>query len=206
MLSIVISRRDFREKDQIISLLTEEKGKLEVLARGVKKITSKNAAYLEPFFLVEAEIIPGRDLSHLGSVQPARAFKNIRADLGKSLLAGYMARLMDRLIQPLSPEPHIFKLFVSWLEYLDKTKKVTTVLADAFVIKLYYFLGFDITKVKKLSASQKKQLAELLKEKWSLVLENKGSKALHTLVYRFAVYHSERELKDWQKLANFSEI
>ena len=42
MLAIVLSRRDFREFDQIVSLYTKEKGKLEVLARGVKKITSKH--------------------------------------------------------------------------------------------------------------------------------------------------------------------
>ena len=46
------------ENDQIISLYTLEKGKQEVLARGVKKITSKNSAHLEPFSFVEVEIVP----------------------------------------------------------------------------------------------------------------------------------------------------
>ena len=77
MLSIVLARRDFKENDQIISLFTEEKGKMEVLARGVKKIVSKNSAFLEPFFLVEAEIIPGKEVFHLGSVQPVNSFKKL---------------------------------------------------------------------------------------------------------------------------------
>ena len=41
MLSIVLARRDFKENDQIISLFTEEKGKMEVLARGLKKLSVK---------------------------------------------------------------------------------------------------------------------------------------------------------------------
>ena len=48
MQAIVLSRRDFREFDQMISLYTREQGKLELLARGLKKVTSKNAAHLEP--------------------------------------------------------------------------------------------------------------------------------------------------------------
>ncbi|MFZ2978199.1 MAG: DNA repair protein RecO, partial [Candidatus Magasanikiibacteriota bacterium] len=69
MKAIVLSRRDFREADQIISLYTLEKGKMEILARGIKKITSKNSAHLEPFSLVEAEIIFGKELNYLGAVQ-----------------------------------------------------------------------------------------------------------------------------------------
>ncbi|MEK7213324.1 MAG: DNA repair protein RecO [Patescibacteria group bacterium] len=206
MLSIVLARRDFKENDQIISLFTEEKGKMEVLARGVKKIVSKNSAFLEPFFLVEAEIIPGKEVFHLGSVQPVNSFKKIRADLGKSLLASYAVKLLDKLIPTLFPERQIFKLLASWLEFLDKTKSPGSFLLDAFVLKLFYFLGFDITKVKKLSLAQKKSLTGWLKAKWSQIGEEKGSLAQHTLIYRFAVYHSERKLKDWQKLANFSEI
>ena len=63
MLAFVLSRRDFREYDQSISLYTLEKGRLEVLARGVKKILSKNAAHLEPFCLIEAEIIQGKEIA-----------------------------------------------------------------------------------------------------------------------------------------------
>ena len=89
MQSIVLSRRDFRENDQVVSFYTLEQGKVEVLARGVKKILSKNAAFLEPFCFVEAEIIAGKEIMHLGSVQPINIFKNIRADFHKSLAAGY---------------------------------------------------------------------------------------------------------------------
>ena len=77
MKAIVLSRRDFRESDQIISLYTKEKGKLELLARGVKKITSKNSAHLEPFSLVDIDIAYGKEFNHLTKVQPIEYFKNI---------------------------------------------------------------------------------------------------------------------------------
>ena len=205
MQALVLKRRDWREHDQMISLLTAEKGKVEALAKGVKKIVSKNAAYLEPYFLVEAELIPGKDFFRLGAVVPVQTFKNICADLFKNLLVGYQTKLLDSLLQLELPELKIFKLTMSWLNYLDKTKKSDLILLDAFVIKLLFFLGFDITKVKKLSASQKEQLAYLLKSKWNQIKAYKNYKALHTLVYRFAVYHSEKKLADWQNLLTLAK-
>ena len=53
MIAVVLGRRDFHEADQIISCYTKEKGKVELLARGVKKITSKNSAHLEQFSFVD---------------------------------------------------------------------------------------------------------------------------------------------------------
>ena len=56
MLAIVLSRRDFREFDQMISVYTKEKGKLNLLARGVKKITSKNALASMPKYATRFSI------------------------------------------------------------------------------------------------------------------------------------------------------
>jgi len=41
MLAIVLNRRDFREFDQIISFYSQEHGKIEALARGIKKLQVK---------------------------------------------------------------------------------------------------------------------------------------------------------------------
>lgn len=119
MHAIVLARRDFRENDQLISLFALEKGKINALARGVKKILSKNSAFLEPFFFVEAEIIPGRELSHLTKAVGLKSFKNIRADFQKSALAGRAAAFFDRFVEEGEIEPKVFFLFKSWLEFVD---------------------------------------------------------------------------------------
>ena len=69
MQAITLSRRNFREFDQIVSLYTEDLGKVELLARGIKKITSKQAAHVEPFSLVTLEIARGKEVDHLTKVQ-----------------------------------------------------------------------------------------------------------------------------------------
>lgn len=145
MLSIILSRRDFREFDQIISLYTLEKGKVEVLARGVKKITSKNAAHLEPFSLVEAEIVPGKEISHLTKVVPENYFVNIRQDLQKSLAASFVVSLLDKVLHENEKDERIFFLLQDWLEFLNHLiiKSFNhQLLLDGFVVKLFQLLGF----------------------------------------------------------------
>ena len=175
MLSLVLSRRDFREFDQIISLYTKEKGKVEVLARGVKKITSKNAAHLEPFSLVDAEIIPGKELAHLGAVQPINYFANIRAGLQKSLAAGYLVSLLDKVLREGERDERIFDLTSNFLEYLNlpTCQLVNLSLVDGYIVKLLHCLGYDIKVV------------------------NKNPN--HDFIYKFLVHHLERKITDWKK-------
>ncbi len=203
MLSIILARRDFRENDQIISLYTVEKGKLEVLARGVKKINSKNAAYLEPCFLVEADIIGGKGMTHLTRAQPIEMFKNIRLDLDKISLVGYLMRLLDQLLKPGAPDKHIFYLLVDFLEFLNGTKEVSPLLLDNFLIKLFSLLGFDLVYAENLDPMIKKQIIILAKSDWNnlpIGLDKKFVQALRRAVHDFMIYHSER------KLAYFSQI
>lgn len=141
-MAFVLARRDFRETDQIITLYTLEKGKIEALAKGIKKIISKNSAFLEPFFLVEAEIIAGKELNRLAGVQPIESFKKIRADINKSLMAGTIIGFISRLLHENEREIKIFNLLRSWLDYLNNSNKPTPVLAVGFMVKFLAILGF----------------------------------------------------------------
>ena len=83
MLAIVLSRRDFRENDQIITFYTKERGLVSALARGAKKSVSKNAAALEPLSYVEVELVPGKELQHVTQVYTIEYFPFIRQNLTK---------------------------------------------------------------------------------------------------------------------------
>lgn len=172
MQSLVLSRRDFRESDQIISFYTLEKGKVEVLARGVKKITSKNSAHLESFSYVEAEIISGKELSHLGGVQPINYFINIRQDLQKSLTAGYIVDLLDKIIHEGEKDEKLFGVTLNFLEQLNLESTICDVkLVDGYIVTLLHCLGFDIEVVKK--------------------------NPDHKFIYKFLQQNLDRKVGDW---------
>ncbi|MFZ2189930.1 MAG: DNA repair protein RecO [Candidatus Magasanikiibacteriota bacterium] len=200
MKAIVLSRRDFREADQIISLYTLEKGKMEILARGIKKITSKNSAHLEPFSLVEAEIIFGKELNYLGAVQPINYFVNIRRDLQKSLAAGFLVSTLDKLLHEGERDERIFDLAVGWLEFVNNFQFSifnAQLLLDSFFVRLLYFLGLDIVESDKVSTGIKSELEILSKANWEEISKLEYKKSVHDFIYKFLLYNTDRKISDW---------
>ncbi|MDP2692461.1 MAG: DNA repair protein RecO [bacterium] len=143
MESIVLSRRDFREFDQIISLYTKDKGKIELLARGVKKMQSKNSAHLEPFSYVEIEIIKGRTIDYLTKVVSIDFFSVIRQNIDLSLNAGFLSSFIDIVTEVNEKDIKVFELFLTWLKFVERTDKFKNILTDAFIINLFSLLGFN---------------------------------------------------------------
>ena len=130
------------------------------------------------------------------------------------MTAAYVVGLLDKIIQVESPDKRIFNLLQSWLGFLDQNGRGMKpfnflLLADVFIIKLFYFLGFDIT-VARGSLKVKSILKFVLGAKWedvnSLKLDKNLGVLIHETVYAFVVYHSECKIPDWKKLAKIGQI
>lgn len=143
MEAIVLSRRDFREYDQIITVYTKEQGKLELLARGVKKIISKNTAHLEPFSYVMVECVPGKEIIHLTTAQTLNTFPFIRSNLESLLGAQIIVKIVDTIVQVGERDQRIFSLVKRWLFYVETVAVFNYFLIDGFVMSLLSFLGFS---------------------------------------------------------------
>lgn len=142
MLAIVLSRRQVREFDEIISLYTFEKGKVEALARSSKKIVSKQSAHFEPGGVIECALIPGREINHIAKTQAIDYFPGFRLHLEKSRAAAYALSLIERVTPVGVPDKNFFWFLRRWLEYLEKTTTAATRMLDALVLGLLVCLGF----------------------------------------------------------------
>lgn len=143
MRGVVLRRQQLKEYDELVGIYTEERGKVEVIARGVKKILSKNAAHLEPFSVIEFGTVPGKELDILTSVQGVEYFLSIRQNVIKSFYALFVVTLFDKLVLPLGSEEKMFSLIVLWLEALSQSFQPQIFFIDAFVIALLSELGFQ---------------------------------------------------------------
>jgi DNA repair protein RecO len=209
MLAFVLKRSDWREYDQIISLYTLESGRIEVLARGVKKILSKNSSFLEPGNLVEAEVILGKELNHLGSVQLVGSFTHLRSS-GLMPVLIFSLDVFLNLITHQEKDERVFKLLYSWINFLDRNVSVSLVFSlDVFLVKLLKILGFDIVHEGKVGKEIQKDLELVSGGDWEVIkrlkFEGKEADVLHNTIYQFALCQAQKKLKDWAKLAYFSE-
>lgn len=142
MFAITLSRKNYREYDQLISVYAKEAGKLELLAKGAKKSTSKNAAYLEPFFVVDLEWVQGKDLARLTKVVPEKCFVHIQDNLTALELLQYSLKVFDQALGVGEKDEKVFTLLVQWLTYLDNARTFQSHIVDSLLLKLWVLLGY----------------------------------------------------------------
>lgn len=141
--AIVLSRRSFKEYDEILSLYSKEMGKVEVTARGIKKITSKNSSFLEPFSVVHAGTAPGKDRTYLTTTQVIEYFSGIRTDLPKVRQAALVVAWLEKVLSIGQRDTRIYETLLSWLDFVNGSQETKPILLDAFFFKILAFLGFE---------------------------------------------------------------
>lgn len=114
--SVVLRHSDWGEADRLLTLYTREQGKLRVVAKGARKITSRKAGHLEPFTHVTVQLAKGRDLFIVTQAETINAFLGLRDDLQKTAHAAYVIELLDKLTyEEEGPHPTLFNLLVETL-------------------------------------------------------------------------------------------
>ncbi|NLE83873.1 MAG: DNA repair protein RecO [Chloroflexi bacterium] len=117
--AMVIRHREFGEADRILTLYTLEKGKLQAIAKGVRKLKSRKAGHLEPFTQVSLQLAKGRNLEVVTQVETIRNFANIRENLKLTAQAAYVLELLDRFTYEEGENRLLYNLVVETLARLD---------------------------------------------------------------------------------------
>lgn len=117
--ALVIRHREYGEADRVLTLYTLEKGKIQAIARGVRKMKSRKAGHLEPFTQVALQLAEGRGWDVVTQVETIRNFMNIRNDLQLTAKAAYVLELLDRFSYEDSENRPLFNLAVETLSRLD---------------------------------------------------------------------------------------
>ena len=139
MKAVVISRRDFRENDQIISFYTKDFGRLDLLAKGIKKITSKLSGNLTLGNLVEIEVANGKEINHLIKINSVNLLQKNKQYLSRQ----YILNLVYKLVKEQEKDERIFNLLISYLNFLNESSSHNKNEVFAFLIKLLGYLGYS---------------------------------------------------------------
>ncbi len=144
---IVIGQQGIGDADIFVSLYTKEKGRMELLARGARKISSKLKSHIEPLNHIEVMVAIGRSSQRLAAGHSLRAWPEIRKNLDKTVFAQTLIEVAVGLIEPDEPDERIYNLFISWLSFLEgyilPTSEVKQfLLAWLAAWQLLFYLGY----------------------------------------------------------------
>ncbi len=124
---IVIRRRDQGEADRVLTLCTPQ-GKIEVIAKGVRKVRSRKAGHVELFSrssFVVARVPHSWDIvSQAETVEPHAL---LREDLTRGAYARYVVELLDRFFAQDEGGPALFDLLDHTLTWLCQERDLDLV-------------------------------------------------------------------------------
>lgn len=142
--AIVLDREDLQEHHCRVTLYTAARGRVEAIAKGMRKRTSKLAAHAEPVTVTNVFLVQGKQwLIFAGSVPESR-FLGIRQSLENLTAAGAICRLVDACCPDGVADARVESLILSTLQALDErrlTPEERDVLVHFFALQLVGLLG-----------------------------------------------------------------
>jgi DNA repair protein RecO (recombination protein O) len=111
----------YGEADVVVTLLTEQLGKISAIARSARKSARRFAAALEPIHTISValEERPGDELLSLREAVVGRARAHLLGDLERLYAAGQVLRWVREGWAPRTPEPAVWVELESLLDRLD---------------------------------------------------------------------------------------
>jgi len=136
---IIIKRINFKEADLILKVLTPDLGKIDVIAKGARRIKSKMSGSLELFYINKFILAKGKTFNVLCFAETTQRHLFLRGDLKKLGKAFYITEIIDKFIQEGEKSRRIYNEFISTLLGLEGNHNLATQL---FEVKLLKHLGY----------------------------------------------------------------
>jgi len=144
--AIVLRTRDYMESDRIVTLLTEQMGKLGGIAKGAKASRRRFEHRLEPFshVMLYFRRRPHGQLvfitrAEAAGLQPFR----LEDDLGRLALGAYMLELAEALTSEDAEASGAYHLLTEALAALG-AGEATTALRQAYELRMFRWAGFGM--------------------------------------------------------------
>lgn len=141
--AIILDRQNFRENDLKVTLYTQEFGKLDLIARGALKQSSKMAGHLEPMNIADVMIVAGKQFNYIGSIISRNCFVGIKIDYNKIIMVGKCINIFNKLVKLEHKDEKIFYFLENFLFCAEKKKTLPNIIYSFFSLKLLSLLGYE---------------------------------------------------------------
>ena len=135
----VFSKENRSEADQLFKIYTQEFGRLEILARAIRKTSSKLRSGIDIFTLSDIEFIQGKAQKTLTDAVLLEKFVKTRKNLEKSEIMHRMANFLDSLIKEQEKDQRIYSLILEVFREMEKDA-----LIDGQILLLYYYFFWNL--------------------------------------------------------------
>lgn len=142
--AVVLRTYKSGESDRVGVLWTRHHGKLRVLAKGVRKTSSRMGGSLEPMGHVKVDLVKGRgDLWITKHVTHLERMTNLRRDYARIAAGLAVVEVVDAIPTDEAADEGIFEILVRVLLTLDNPEFHPELVASSFFLRLLAYDGSE---------------------------------------------------------------
>lgn len=145
---IVLKRVSVGEADRVVTFLTRERGKVTVVAKGARKLTSSKLACLEPGSESRIYTITTKSMPIVTQAQLVQSFVPVNPTLVHVRNTFQILELLDALLVEEDPQEGVYELALEMLESVKRTAVETHAIVAECFQNLIELMGFDANTVK----------------------------------------------------------
>jgi DNA repair protein RecO (recombination protein O) len=149
-IGIVIRVINFGEADRFVDIVSQDHGLINLIAKGVRRITSKKAPHLDLLNLIKFQVARGRSPQIITQAELIEPHLNLKNNLKMARTSFYLIEILNSLLAPEQPDKELFLSLKNYLFHLNKTtsKEKSRKLSINFQLYLFRHLGFPEPKEK----------------------------------------------------------
>ncbi len=203
---IILKRKNLGEADRIITVFSKSLGKITVLAKGVRRITSRRAGNVELLNRVSMYLHQAKSFLILTEAISLQTYQKIKEDLLLSTYAYHLIEIVDKLTAENQENSIIYYNLVEVLKRLEQNPR--QILIRAFEVKILSSLGFiSFQDLNLYSWSVNTKVQGLLKiletASWDEIIKLEVSKKEALELESILRYHLERVMEGSLKSRQF---
>lgn len=140
---MVLKKVDRGEADKLLVVYTQEFGRIEIVARGIRKIVSKLRPAVEFAAIIELEFIQGKTSKTLTDALVVGILDGARKDLGKTAMYRRVIEFTEKAVKEQQKDPAVWGLLEATLVYLkDASEKSFDAICNYFIWHLFEICGW----------------------------------------------------------------
>lgn len=139
---LILRENDYKDNDKLLTVLTKERGKITLRARGVKRKSSPLKSGCQLLAFSEFTVFENRGFCTVEEAVAKELFLPLRGDLDRFSLASYFAQVTDVLAQENDPSPELLSLCLNAVYALSALNRPLELVKAAFELRAACIAGY----------------------------------------------------------------
>ena len=120
---VVLRETEYKDADKLLTVLSRDRGRLTLRARGVRSQSSKLKSGCQLLAFSEFTVFEGRGALTVDEAVPLELFLPLREDIELLSLASYFAQVAEVLSQEDAPNPELLSMCLNGFYALSKLNR-----------------------------------------------------------------------------------